>query len=302
MASRKQAQVVEAEVTQTNGAQEVVGQVATLTTAMAALPTKEFDDSRTAIFLDAAALFNTPPAIFTEKIIGGFPVVISDDQTRVQAIEIQKRVKAAKQNPKLEALNTAIKAADIAHSFLCSIRNAFVNPLDTLYKTFGAGVGKFEYDEAERIKREAAEANRKRQEEIDRKQREQEEKARIERERQEKEAAAARERAAAMARKFGDEEQAKEIEQAPLPLPEIEVAPPPELFVPPVARIEPTVSRQEGTRKGGTWKFRVVNIDAIPREYFVLDESAINSAIRGTKERTNIPGIEVYFEPFSGAK
>ena len=130
----------------------------------------------------------------------------------------------------------------------------------------------------------------------------QEEAARKERERQEAEAAAARERAAKLARQFGDEEQSREVEQAPLPIFEARVAPPPELFVPPVARIEPTISRQEGTRKGGTWKFRVTNINEVPRQYFVLDESAINSAIRGTKERTSIPGIEVYFEPFSGAK
>ena len=39
------------------------------------------------------------------------------------------------------------------------------------------------------------------------------------------------------------------------------------------------------------WFAEIVDRDLIPREYFILDEKALNAACRFTKERTRIPGV-----------
>lgn len=65
------------------------------------------------------------------------------------------------------------------------------------------------------------------------------------------------------------------------------------IYVPPpiVEKVVPKVSGQTMTT---TWKWRLKNIDLVPRQYLTTDDIAINAVVRGMKNKTNIPGIEVY--------
>ncbi len=50
------------------------------------------------------------------------------------------------------------------------------------------------------------------------------------------------------------------------------------------------------------WKFRVVDFDRIPRTYLKPDDTMIGECVRKMKDKTDIPGIEVYNEPTPVAK
>ena len=60
-----------------------------------------------------------------------------------------------------------------------------------------------------------------------------------------------------------------------------------------------TPSKKVGENTAGVvlatvWKWKISDESAIPREYFLLDESKINGVVRAMKGDTKIPGIEVY--------
>lgn len=67
------------------------------------------------------------------------------------------------------------------------------------------------------------------------------------------------------------------------------------IYVPPpiVEKVVPKVSGQTMTT---TWKWRVKDINLVPRQYLTTNDTAINSVVRGMKDKANIPGIEVYPE------
>lgn len=58
--------------------------------------------------------------------------------------------------------------------------------------------------------------------------------------------------------------------------------------------IPSTVPKVAGMVKRKIWKFKIVNASLIPREYLVPDEVAIGAVARAMKEKTNIPGVQVY--------
>lgn len=62
------------------------------------------------------------------------------------------------------------------------------------------------------------------------------------------------------------------------------------------------VAKVAGVSSSKHWKFRVKDITLVPREYLMLDEQAVGAQVRGLKERTNIPGIEVYEEEVFAAR
>ena len=45
-----------------------------------------------------------------------------------------------------------------------------------------------------------------------------------------------------------------------------------------------------------TWKFRITNESVIPRQYLQINDQAIGAVVRSLKDKTNTPGIQVYFE------
>lgn len=61
------------------------------------------------------------------------------------------------------------------------------------------------------------------------------------------------------------------------------------------------VPKVQGVSTSKRWTFRIVNPAIIPREYLMVDEQKIGSVVRAMKEKTNIPGIEVYSEDIVSA-
>ena len=67
------------------------------------------------------------------------------------------------------------------------------------------------------------------------------------------------------------------------------------VYVPPVV-VASTVPKLKGVSYPVTWKFRVVNVGAIPKQYLMPDMVKIGGVVRAMKSGTNIPGIEAYPE------
>jgi len=68
-----------------------------------------------------------------------------------------------------------------------------------------------------------------------------------------------------------------------------------ETYIPPpvVPKATPKV---EGVSFRTAWKFRVLDVSALPRTYMTPDMVKIGGVVRSMKADTNIPGIEVYEE------
>jgi len=54
----------------------------------------------------------------------------------------------------------------------------------------------------------------------------------------------------------------------------------------------PEVKSGKGTRK--MWKFRITDESLIPHGYMIPDEKAIGALVKLKKDKTDIPGVEVY--------
>jgi len=54
------------------------------------------------------------------------------------------------------------------------------------------------------------------------------------------------------------------------------------------------VTRVAGITPKVIWRFKVTDINLVPREYLVLNEAAVRAVVVVLKEKTNIPGIEAY--------
>ena len=72
-----------------------------------------------------------------------------------------------------------------------------------------------------------------------------------------------------------------------------------EQYVPPPI-VEKLVPKQAGLTMTTTWKWRLVDINKVPRQYLQVNESAINQVVRKLKDKSGISGIEVY--PESGMR
>lgn len=64
----------------------------------------------------------------------------------------------------------------------------------------------------------------------------------------------------------------------------------------PTPIIPPEIEKQEGIQTTKRWTFRIVDEMAIPRSFLVPDYKAIGGTVRAQKDKTNIPGVEVYYE------
>jgi hypothetical protein len=56
----------------------------------------------------------------------------------------------------------------------------------------------------------------------------------------------------------------------------------------------PEAPTAEGLGFRDQWKFRILNLDAIPREYLMADEAKIGKVVDALGRAAGIPGIEVY--------
>lgn len=63
--------------------------------------------------------------------------------------------------------------------------------------------------------------------------------------------------------------------------------------------VAPKVAAVEGIKVRKIWKYRIVNANAIPREYLIPNEVMLGQVARATKGTLPIPGVEFYSEDSS---
>ena len=64
----------------------------------------------------------------------------------------------------------------------------------------------------------------------------------------------------------------------------------------PIVKVEPNIPKVPGTRNTINWRYRILDVNAIPEEYWMLNEQKLREEVKREKEKTNIPGIEAYPE------
>lgn len=111
--------------------------------------------------------------------------------------------------------------------------------------------------------------------------REQEEKARIEQERLRVEEDRRRQEQATIALDVGDTATAQAIEAAP----------PAE-----APRVAPEIPKVAGITTRRTWRHRIIDPTAIPREYLKPDDALLAQVAMSQKENARVPGVEFYVE------
>lgn len=60
--------------------------------------------------------------------------------------------------------------------------------------------------------------------------------------------------------------------------------------------VPPSANRIAGIGERKVWKFRLVDVNKLPREYMIPDEKALGALARSTQGRLTIPGVEFYSE------
>lgn len=147
--------------------------------------------------------------------------------------------------------------------------------------------------EQDRIRREAEEKARRQEEERRRLEekalREAEEKERLAREAADR---AAREQDAAARKKAQDEAAKRQAEADRI----MAKAAAEEKKLEPVV-IVPEKVVMNGVTIRHNWKFRVVDLAAVPVEYHLINEVMVGKIVRASEGKARIPGIEVYDEP-----
>lgn len=63
-----------------------------------------------------------------------------------------------------------------------------------------------------------------------------------------------------------------------------------------VAAPNMSTANRKGTSIPVTWKYRILDENAIPDEYWVLDEKKLAGVVRAMKDKTTIPGIQAFGE------
>ncbi|GJQ59753.1 MAG: hypothetical protein D8M57_13070 [Candidatus Scalindua sp. AMX11] len=64
----------------------------------------------------------------------------------------------------------------------------------------------------------------------------------------------------------------------------------------PVPIVPPKVEKAKGVSFKEIWKFKIIDVKKIPRQYLVVDEKTLGNIARSTKGKVNIPGVEFYPE------
>ena len=172
----------------------------------------------------------------------------------------------------LAHIDPVVETAHKAHKAATTLRNKLLE-FETHVKGLNQRLGGYLADERRKAEESRRENERKAREEQERIRREQEE--------------------AALAKASALEAEGKHI-AATLALHEADKPVP-------VVTPAPVVEAQKiaGITLRDCWKWRVVDENAVPREYWTLNESMIGAIVRNQKERTKIAGVEVYNEPTS---
>lgn len=188
-------------------------------------------------------------------------LVIRNADEHAYAVETLKGVKAWR-GKIVDFFAESKEAAHKAWKGIVANEKSFTDRLDFVEQASKRAILKYQ-QEQERL---LAEQQRQAQAEAD-------EKARKERERLEKEAAKLK---------------TPELRQAKLEAAAAVVAP--------VIQIASPVEKPSGVATRKTWKARVVNVDAVPREYMLVNEKALAAIATSTKGSIKVPGVEFYVE------
>jgi hypothetical protein len=195
---------------------------------------------------------------------------VTDRATQHQASQVLLAI-AALRGEVADTFRPMKEAAFRAHRTVCDQEKKHDQPLADAERAVKQQIGSF-VAEQNRLAREAEDAARK-----------------AEKERAESEALElSQQRAiddACALEAIGDTVGAQAVLDNPAPMPVRYVAPAP---------IAPQVAQVAGVSTREDWDFRIVNEMAIPREYLLVNESAIRALGKTTRGKARIAGVEFY--------
>jgi len=197
-------------------------------------------------------------------------LTISNQSEQIIASEKLKEVKGEIKKARAK-LDPICDAAHKAHKANTDLRSELISPFQEAEKVIKQKLVTFMDEEEEKA--------RKKQAELDAKARREEEKRRKELE----------ERAEKWEEK-GNEEKADMLRD------EAEVA----TVAPQVAAS--AVAKVQGISISKVWKWEITDINALPHEYLIVNEQALNAMAKALKDNAKIPGVRIYSERSLSAK
>lgn len=216
----------------------------------------------------------TDPQLQTEALTTierATSLTVTNIETRALAAELGRGIAGLAKRAQ-EWFEPMKKAAAAAHKAICTKENEVLEPLERAKRYLSSQIGT--YDQQQEQARRAEE--RRLQEE-----------ARVQAQAEADRIAQETAITDAIALEAqGDTKSAAAVLANPVPQP---------VYVPPVV-IPRAVPKSAGVSSVETWKFRITNVDLIPREYMTPDEKGIAGVVKSMRNKTNIPGIEVYPE------
>ena len=250
-----------------------------------AKPFKKVEDRESAPSapsLEASVPSPTAPALPLPAVAQAVSFKSSELTTRAQAVEIVNRESQAQASGLLLGIAAMRKeiadtfkpmkdAAYRAHKTICDQEKALDSPLAEAEKALKDRIGAYVLEE-QRLARQAEEALR----------RAESERAQLARESESIEQAL---RDALALEAQGNVEAAEAVLAHPAPAPIRYAAPAP---------VAPRTASVAGVTTRIDWDFRITNETLIPREYLLVDESAIRNVGKATKGRAKIPGVEFF--------
>lgn len=191
-------------------------------------------------------------------------VKVQNAEQRTNILELAKKIKTVSKGLEDERLSTT-RPIDAAKT---EIMNLYREPLDKLVKAENIiKKAVLDFDREERRKAEEQQAKLRA---------EAEERARKERERLEKQALKAIDK--------GKEEKAEQL---------LEQAESVQTFAP---VIQIPVHKAQGTSVRQVWKYRITDVNLIPREYMIPNEKMLGAMAKSTHDAVKVPGVEFYSE------
>ena len=204
-------------------------------------------------------------------------VQVVNEESQVQASSLLLTVTAIRKEI-ADTFKPMKDAAHRAHRTICEQEKTLDLPLAEAEKALKDRIGAYVFDQ-QRLARQVEEELRR---------------AELERARlaSEKEAIEQALSDAVSLEAQGNIEAAEAILADPAPVPLRYAAP---------ASVAPRMASVAGVTTRTDWDFRVINEALIPREYVLLNESAIRNVGKATKGKARIPGIEFFSKPLVAA-
>lgn len=208
----------------------------------------------------------------TELVQQATQIAVTDVPTQEKASELLLTI-ASMRKKIADTWKPMKEAAHKAHKTICEKEKELDAPLAEAEQTLKTRISAF-VAEQQRIAKEIEDENR-----------------RLAQERADAEAVAESERLALedaeVLMSEGKPEEAEAVLSNPVPVAPKYVAPAP---------VAPQIAQVKGLTTVEVWKHRIINVDQIPREYMMPNESMIAAVISRTKGKIKIQGIEAYSE------